>query len=245
MRPLRVGSCHRWIIKRATGWLIKTCDEGGTERGEGRSSFLLAGYGARHHNRGSAWAACRMYITSRSSCFSCCRLRLRRLNLWYYGPRNQKSQPSPVQSRQYSHNPLHHQCWSRLPEAPIVLSFAEIFSAKWSPPRSRTVAAVSTIEDAIISKEDGGVPPPDSFSLATSAKLLAVAGGGTISPFSGASWEDVMHHLVRRVGWTDSNFEMLVFTDQSAKLRTNLRLLFNKPMSWLQLMSTMKNLLSG
>lgn len=36
------------------------------------------------------------------------------------------------------------------------------------------------------------------FSKSAGAKVIAVVGAGTLSPFDGTSWEDVMLHMVSR-----------------------------------------------
>lgn len=53
------------------------------------------------------------------------------------------------------------------------------------------------------------------FSELAQAKVLAIVGAGSVSPFDGNSWEDVMQHMAQRIGWINLKFEMLVLTDEA------------------------------
>ncbi|CAL1409076.1 unnamed protein product [Linum trigynum] len=52
-------------------------------------------------------------------------------------------------------------------------------------------------------------PPPGS-----PVKIVAVVGGGSVSPLKSATWEEVMLHTAKRLKWVDEAYEMLVFTDE-------------------------------
>ncbi|KAK2655986.1 hypothetical protein Ddye_009038 [Dipteronia dyeriana] len=46
-------------------------------------------------------------------------------------------------------------------------------------------------------------------------RIVAVVARGTVSPLNGATWQEVMLHIARRLKWVDQEFEMCVFTDDN------------------------------
>ncbi|KAL3700555.1 hypothetical protein R1sor_018577 [Riccia sorocarpa] len=82
----------------------------------------------------------------------------------------------------------------------------------------RSVISDAVLQDGVALTEDQeGRRIRKEFSKDALAKVLAIFGEGTISPFGGASWEEVMQQTARRIGWIDSSFEMVVLSDEEAK----------------------------
>lgn len=64
-------------------------------------------------------------------------------------------------------------------------------------PRDRVMASIArTEQDPVVPKDEGDFRAQNCFSASASAKVLTVTGAGAISPFSGATWEEVMRHMV-------------------------------------------------
>ncbi|KAL2651149.1 hypothetical protein R1flu_019277 [Riccia fluitans] len=91
------------------------------------------------------------------------------------------------------------------------------------------VVTDAALQDSLAPTEDQGAASVRSeFSVEASAKVLVIFGEGTISPFGGASWEEVMQQTARRIGWIDSSFEMVVLSDgvaRSSELKNKIELL--------------------
>lgn len=64
---------------------------------------------------------------------------------------------------------------------------------------------------------NGGRGGEISSSSEPSVRIVAVVGGGSVSPIKNTPWDQVMLHTANRLKWVDEGFEMHVFTDESIK----------------------------
>ncbi|CAN1173289.1 Violaxanthin de-epoxidase, chloroplastic [Linum perenne] len=83
-----------------------------------------------------------------------------------------------------------------------------------TPSRVSKIPAILEREASTAAEQPG---PP--------VKIVAVVGGGSISPLKSASWEEVMLHTARRLKWVDEGYEMLVFTDNLEESDENAKIL--------------------
>ncbi|CAI7761911.1 unnamed protein product [Closterium sp. NIES-54] len=53
------------------------------------------------------------------------------------------------------------------------------------------------------------------FSADTGARVVAVVGADVVSPYGGATWDEVIRQMARRVNWVEPSVQLLVFSSSS------------------------------
>ncbi|CAI5928712.1 unnamed protein product, partial [Closterium sp. NIES-64] len=53
------------------------------------------------------------------------------------------------------------------------------------------------------------------FSSDTGARVVAVVGADVVSPYGGATWDEVIRQMARRVNWVEPSVQLLVFSSSS------------------------------
>lgn len=90
-----------------------------------------------------------------------------------------------------------------------------VSSRGFSSSEGRSVPTCSASQEVAATAESAVAGEVTQFSELAQAKVLSIVGAGSVSPFNGNSWEDVMRHMAQRIGFIDTNFEMLVLTEEA------------------------------